>query len=163
MHVLPRPNWNAAVITPSATPKDSRFRIDAVSGMSRLRKTTRSSRKDSPITTARKELGHLGAQYLGVVLVGCRDAADVDRQRAARLRPGNAGSQPVKRGGCRGLLWSGGREHLGDLGLAVRAEHWRQDPGHTRLGAGRGDERTEACLVGGAVDLADHVQGPVEA
>jgi hypothetical protein len=39
-------------MTPSATPKYSRFMIDATSGMSRLRKTTASSTKASPITTA---------------------------------------------------------------------------------------------------------------
>ncbi len=49
---LPQPNWNAAVITPSATPKDSRFMIDATSGMSRLRNTMASSRKASPTTMA---------------------------------------------------------------------------------------------------------------
>jgi hypothetical protein len=45
-------------MTPRAAPKDSRFMIDASSGMSRLRSTTASKRKPSPTTTG-YELGHL--------------------------------------------------------------------------------------------------------
>jgi hypothetical protein len=66
-------------------------------------------------------------------------------------------------GDGRGVLRAGGREHLGDLGLAVRAELRRGDPGHAWLAAGQGGECRKACPVGGDVDLAGQLQGPVEA
>jgi len=110
-----------------------------------------------------QEQRQLGAQYLGEVRVFGRAAADVDGQRAAGLRPGNVGPQPVQQGGGGGVLRSCGREHLGDLGLAVRAELRRGDRGNAGQTAGSGSERGEACLVRWIADLPDQVQGPVEA
>jgi hypothetical protein len=69
-----------------------------------------------------QEHGQLAVGHLGVVLVGRRGAAAVDRERAARLRLRNVGSQSVEHRGGRGVLRPGGREHLGDLGLGVRAQ-----------------------------------------
>ena len=44
------PSWKMAVSTPNAAPTDSRFITEAVSGISRLRNTTISSRKLSSTT-----------------------------------------------------------------------------------------------------------------
>ena len=48
-------------MTPSATPKDSRFMIDATSGMSRLRKTMREQNEGQPDDHG-QELGQAAAQ-----------------------------------------------------------------------------------------------------
>ena len=43
----PQPHWNTATTTPYAAPIDSRFMTTALSGTSRLRKTSMSSRNES--------------------------------------------------------------------------------------------------------------------
>ena len=83
---LSQPHWNTATTTPYAAPIESRFMTAALSGTSRVRNTTISSRKLSTSTAPMKS-GSRAASRSRDVDARRGEPADVHRARRCRVAP----------------------------------------------------------------------------
>ena len=96
---------------------ESRFMIEAVSGIRRLRNTSRQEEERQEHHDPHEQ-GQLARQDVGEVLAAGGDPADVDHQRGARLGLGDVrGAERLQQ-----RRWSGG------LGRGRRVEDRRPPP-----------------------------------
>ena len=170
----PCPSWKIRVTKPSAAPIDSRFRIAALIGMITERNTSSSSSALNSTTTPTKS-GSLLGHHAREVLVGGREAADLDPRAGLALDRGHdVVAQALERVGRRRLLRAGPRVGGDRRHRAVGRDRRRRDEGEVLVGAHRvgdllrrrlvallrqlGDEQ-ERAVGAGAEALGDQVVG----